>query len=224
MTTVLGTSGPAPGALDVARRFPASRFASARAFGSAYLEEWSRASRTVDLGQLERAARMLGHAYRLGATVFSCGNGGSAAVADHLQCDHLKGVRTGTDLRPRVLSLSSNVDLLTAIANDIGYEDVYVYQLESHGRPDDVLVAISSSGRSPNIVRALAWARSSGLRTIAFTGFDGGEARRLADVPLHVDSSNYGVVEDVHQTLMHAIAQFIRQSRMAPDAVATTGF
>ena len=88
-------------------------------------------------------------------TVFSCGNGGSAAIANHLQCDHLKGVRTGTDLTPRVVSLSSNIELITAISNDIGYEDVFTYQLQSQSQPGDVLIAISSSGRSPNIARAL---------------------------------------------------------------------
>ena len=87
--------------------------------------------------------------------MFSCGNGGSAAIANRAQCDHVKGVRTTTDLTPRVLSLSTNVELLTAIANDMGYEKVFVYQLESQSRPGDVLIAVSSSGRSPNIVRAL---------------------------------------------------------------------
>ena len=109
--------------------------------------------------------------------MFSCGNGGSAAIANHAQCDHVKGVRTTTDLAPRVLSLSTNVELLTAIANDIGYENVFVYQLQSQSGPGDVLMAVSSSGRSPNIVRALTWARDNGLRTIAVTGFDGGAAR-----------------------------------------------
>ena len=93
-----------------------------------------------------------------------------------LQCDHVKGVRTGTDLAPQVLSLSTNVELLTAIANDLGYENVFAYQLQSQARPGDVLMAVSSSGRSPNIVRALTWARDHGLRTIAITGFDGGGA------------------------------------------------
>ena len=156
--------------------------------------------------------------------MFSCGNGGSASIANHLQCDHVKGVRTTTDLAPRVMSLSTNVELLTAIANDTGYENVFVYQLQSQSGPGDVLIAVSSSGRSPNIVHALTWARDHGLRTIAITGFDGGAARAVAEVAIHVDSANYGVIEDLHQAIMHALAQYIRQSRMTPTAISATVF
>jgi len=123
-----------------------------------------------------------------------------------------------------VLSLSTNVELLTAIANDMGYENVFVYQLQSQSRPGDVLMAVSSSGRSANIVRALEWARDHGLRTIAITGFAGGQARTVAEVSLHVECTNYGVVEDLHQAVMHALAQYIRHSRMTPDAISASVF
>ena len=147
--------------------------------------------------------------------MFSCGNGGSAAIANHAQCDHVKGVRTASDLFPRVLSLSTNVELLTAIANDMGYDNIFVYQLQSQSSPGDVLMAISSSGRSGNIVQALRWAHDHGLHTIAITGFDGGDAKAIADASIHVDCTNYGVIEDLHQAVMHALAQYIRQSRMS---------
>ena len=87
-----------------------------------------------------------------------------------------------------------------------------------------MLVAVSSSGRSPNIVHALTWARDSGLRTIAVTGFDGGAARDVAEVAVHVDCTNYGIVEDLHQAIMHALAQYIRQSRMTADTISKTVF
>ncbi len=163
-------------------------------------------------------------AYTRDAVVFSCGNGGSASIANHLQCDHVKGIRNGTDLTPRVVSLSTNVELLTAIANDLSYDAVFEYQLQSQARPGDVLIAVSSSGRSPNIVRALDWARANGMQTIALTGFEGGAARRTAGVSVHVDSTNYGVIEDAHQACMHLLAQYVRQSRMSTDAVAATTF
>jgi phosphoheptose isomerase len=156
--------------------------------------------------------------------MFSCGNGGSAAIANHIQCDHVKGIRTQTDLTPQVLSLSTNVELLTAVANDLGYENVFVHQLQSQARPGDVLLAVSSSGRSPNIVHAIAWARDHGLRTIALTGFDGGAARTMAEVAVHVDCTNYGIVEDLHQAIMHALAQYIRQSRMSANSISNTVF
>jgi phosphoheptose isomerase len=136
----------------------------------------------------------------------------------------VKGVRNGTDLQSRVVSLSSNVELLTAIANDVGYHDAFAYQLRAQSRPGDVLVVISSSGSSPNIVEALQWANDNNLRTIALTGFEGGGARSIAEIAIHVDSSNYGIVEDLHQSIMHAMAQYIRQSRMTTDAIAASTF
>ena len=198
--------------------------AGAGAYIAEYAKEMARASETIDPAAMERAGSLLVDAYARGARMFSCGNGGSAAIANHMQCDHLKGIRTGTDLAPQVLSLSTNVEVLTAIANDIGYHEVFVYQLQSQARPGDVLIAVSSSGRSRNIVDALTWARDNGLRTIAITGFEGGAARTVADVAIHVDCTNYGVVEDLHQAVMHALAQYVRHTRMAADTISETVF
>jgi phosphoheptose isomerase len=205
-------------------KFPMEFHDRASSYCVAYFDEFLRAVKSVDLIEVERAAAILLDAYRTGALVFSCGNGGSAAIANHLQCDHLKGVRTGTDLTPRVVSLSSNVEVLTAVSNDIGYDEVFSYQMQAQGRPGDVLVAISSSGRSENIVQAIQCAQRRGIRTIALTGFTGGPAKVLADVAIHVDCTNYGVVEDLHQAIMHTMAQYVRQSRMTPDVIATTTF
>jgi len=209
---------------DSAVKFPMAPYASAGSYFDAYADEMARAAKTIEAVAFDRAAAILAEAYARGARMFSCGNGGSASIANHMQCDHLKGIRNQTDLAPQVLSLSTNVELLTAIANDLGYENTFVYQLQSQARPGDVLIAVSSSGGSPNIMRALSWARDHGLRTIAITGFGGGEARTTAEVAIHVDSTNYGVVEDLHQSVMHALAQYIRQSRMTADAIATTVF
>jgi len=209
---------------DSAVKFPMAPYVSAGSYFDAYADEMARAAKTIEAVAFDRAAAILAEAYARGARMFSCGNGGSASIANHMQCDHLKGIRNQTDLAPQVLSLSTNVELLTAIANDLGYENTFVYQLQSQARPGDVLIAVSSSGGSPNIMRALSWARDHGLRTIAITGFGGGEARTTAEVAIHVDSTNYGVVEDLHQSVMHALAQYIRQSRMTADAIATTVF
>jgi phosphoheptose isomerase len=214
----------APPADGTSTKFPAAPYARAAWYFGAYAQETARAASAIEPAALDRAAEILLQAYTRGAGVFSCGNGGSAAIANHLQCDHLKGIRTTTDLAPRVVSLSANVELLTAIANDIGYDDVFAYQLQSQSVPGDVLMAVSSSGCSPNIVRALTWARDRGLRTIALTGFDGGDAKEVAEVTIHVDGANYGVVEDLHQAIMHALAQYIRQSRMTADAISSSVF
>lgn len=167
---------------------------------------------SVDTTQLDQICDTLESAYSCGSTVFVCGNGGSAAISDHFTCDHQKGVHYDTGLLPQVHSLASNMSLITAIANDIGYEDVFSYQLESVANEGDVLVAISASGNSPNIIKAIKQAKSMGVKTIAFCGFTGGIIRDLSDMYVHVNSNNYGVVEDAHQSIMHIVAQTIRKN------------
>jgi phosphoheptose isomerase len=150
--------------------------------------------------------------------LFVCGNGGSAAIAEHLSCDHNKGVCTDTNLYPFIISLGSNVSLITAIANDIGYEEIFSKQVEWFGTARAGLLVISSSGNSPNIVNALKAAKRASMSTMAMVGFDGGAAKDLASVCVHVKSNNYGVVEDCHQILMHSIAQSIRTEYAAENA------
>jgi phosphoheptose isomerase len=220
-----GPASAAPlAAVPAPATFPTHRYEDACSFATDYAGELSASLATVDVSRFEAAARVLDAAYARGATVFSCGNGGSASIANHFQCDHVKGVRGGTDLRTRVQSLSTNVEILSAIANDIGYDQVFEYQLQSLARPGDVLVAVSSSGRSPNIVRALQWCADHDVETIALSGFTGGPSRELATVSIHVDSTNYGVVEDAHQACMHLLAQYVRQSRMSGEAVTSGVF
>jgi phosphoheptose isomerase len=210
--------------MSSATKFPAGPYPSAASYLDAYAEEMARACKTIESVPFEQAAAILVEAYARDARMFSCGNGGSASIANHMQCDHVKNIRSATDLTPRVLSLSTNVELLTAIGNDLGYENIFSYQLQSQARPGDVLIAVSSSGRSANIVQALTWARDNGLHTIAITGFDGGAARTLAEVCIHVECTNYGVVEDLHQGIMHALAQYIRQSRMSAASISSSVF
>ena len=226
MSTVhdLLTSAPAHAGTPGNGKFPATAYPSAGSYFGDYARELARAASSVEPASLDHAASILLDAYTRGARVFSCGNGGSAAIANHMQCDQVKGIRTGTDLAPRFVSLSANVEVLTAIANDLAFEDVFAYQLQSQSGPGDVLFAVSSSGRSANIVRALTLAHDNGLRTIALTGFSGGGARTIADVAIHVDSTNYGIIEDLHQTITHALAQYLRQSRMTADAISSTVF
>jgi len=111
-----------------------------------------------------------------------------------LHCDHLKGVQTDTNIRPRIISLSSTIETITAIANDISYDDVFLYQLQTMADKDDVLITISSSGDSENVVKASDRARENGLYVIAFTGVLGGRTAKLAHVNLHVDGDNYGII------------------------------
>ena len=204
--------------------FPDRTYPSAGEYVDAYRSEIARAWATVDLAAIDRAAAMLDEAIRSGHAVYACGNGGSAAISGHLLCDFLKGIQTDTALRPKVVSLASHLELITAIANDIEYAEVFAYQLRTYAEPGDLLMTISSSGNSENIVRAVEWARGHGVKSIAMTGFSGGRSAGLADVVLHVAAENYGVIEDIHQSMMHCFAQYLRQHSMAPEHVPTRKF
>jgi len=194
--------------------FPDRNFDGIGGYLDAYAEHVAKAFASIDRAQLTRAGELLDATYGAGNTVFVCGNGGSAAISNHFHCDHLKGVQTDTVLKPRVVSLSSTVETLTAIANDISYDEVFAYQLRTMADPGDVLVTVSSSGDSENVVRAATWARDNQVPVIAFTGFSGGRTAGLCDVHLHVGADNYGVIEDVHQSMMHVLAQHLRLRNM----------
>jgi phosphoheptose isomerase len=204
--------------------FPGRKFTSAGAYFSAYAAELSRAAASVDASAVDRAAAILRAAIAARRTIYSCGNGGSAAISNHLLCDFEKGIQTDTTSRPRVVSLSANTELITAIANDIRYDDVFVYQLRTLAEPGDVLITISSSGDSENVVRAVAWARENQVQSIAFTGFSGGRTAKLATVNVHVSADNYGVVEDLHQSVMHILAHSLRMDGMTAERVAAVKF
>ena len=204
--------------------FPDDKFTDMGAFADAYFQASQVAQASVDRVALAKAGALLAGAYAARKTIYVCGNGGSAAISNHLVCDHLKCIQTDTDLRPRVVSLSATIETITAVANDISYDEVFVYQLRSLADPGDVLISVSSSGDSENVVRACAWAKANDLAVIAMTGFAGGRTQGLADVNLHVAGDNYGVVEDAHQALMHILAQFIRQDHMTPDLIKNRKF
>jgi D-sedoheptulose 7-phosphate isomerase len=198
--------------------FPDRAYSSAGSYIAGYRDAMTRAWASVDLAAIDRAAAMLGEAIRGKRMIYACGNGGSAATSGHLLCDFLKGIQTDTALRPRVVSLASHLELITAIANDISYDEIFAFQLRTMAAAGDVLITISASGNSENIVRAADWAKANGVGTIAMTGFAGGRSAKIADINLHVAAENYGIVEDIHQSMMHAFAQYLRQSAMEPGA------
>ena len=204
--------------------FPDEKFTDIGAFAEAYFDASHRAQASVDRVALAQAGALLAGAYAARKTIYVCGNGGSAAISNHLVCDHLKCIQTDTDLRPRVVSLAATIETITAIANDISYDEVFAYQLRTLADPGDVLISVSSSGDSENVVRACAWAKDNDLAVITMTGFAGGRTQELADVNLHVTGDNYGVVEDTHQALMHILAQFIRQDHMTAELIRDRKF
>jgi len=211
--------------VDAARpKLPSVRYQTPAHYFDAYRDEIVRSWSTIDPAAVEKTAKILERCIERDAIIYACGNGGSAAIANHLLCDFQKGIQTDTALQPRCVSLSAHLELITAIGNDIGYDDIFVYQLRTMARPGDVLLTISASGNSENIVRAVAWAKKNGIATIALVGFGGGRSGDMADVTIHVAAENYGIVEDVHQSMMHLFAQYLRQSRMSAKLIAERKF
>jgi D-sedoheptulose 7-phosphate isomerase len=160
--------------------------------------------------QGERFVETLYEAFEEERTIFLVGNGGSAAAASHFGQDLAKGTLASMQAkrRFRVVPLTDNVGYITALANDEGYESVFEQQLRNLGRRGDVLIAISGSGNSPNVLRAVEYAHSIGMKTIGVTGFDGGKLRGLADEGVHVPVEDMGMAEALHGVVFHlAMAQ-----------------
>jgi D-sedoheptulose 7-phosphate isomerase len=172
-----------------------------------YLPAFERLLKTIDSAAIERIARRLCVARESEATIYVAGNGGSAAIASHWVNDLGKATKRSGSLPVRVMSLSDNVSWLTALANDEGYDRVFAGQLENFAKKDDVLIVISSSGNSVNLVRAVEVARSRGMTVIGLLGFDGGKLKQLADEYLLVETSKgqYGLVEPMHEMVCHLL-------------------
>lgn len=176
-----------------------------------YRNMLNKALDSVDQNQLIRMKNEIYDCALNKSKLFVCGNGGSAAISEHLSCDHVKGVRSDTHLKTEVYCLTSNVSLITAIGNDIGYDYVFSKQIEWYQSWGSKLLVISSSGNSPNILEAIIEAKKHGMKTMALVGFDGGKAKQMVDIAVHVNCNNYGVVEDSHQIIMHILAQHFRK-------------
>ncbi|MBA3413746.1 MAG: SIS domain-containing protein [Chloroflexia bacterium] len=199
------------------------RRASLDASLGGYWDDLAALARALDPVRLRAAAELLLETQARGRVVFMVGNGGSAATASHFACDLAKGTRGDGAPTFRVMALTDNAPLLTAWANDAGYERVFAEQLRSLARPGDLLVAISASGSSPNIVAAVEAARSLRTRTLALTGRDGGAIGPLADLVVRVPSDRIEIVEDAHMAIAHSLCVAARAWLASPqDGVVHT--
>jgi D-sedoheptulose 7-phosphate isomerase len=175
-----------------------------------YLDELKETIDLVDLEDVQKVASVLLKAYRNNRRVFILGNGGAASTASHMACDlgkgTLKNVYNPEEKRFQVISLTDNVATMTAYANDLSFDDMFVQQLHNLVAKDDVVIGISGSGNTPNIIKALMYAKSQGATTVGFLGFkSGGKARDLVDYDITIQSSNYGVIEDLQLALDHIL-------------------
>ena len=180
-------------------------------FTSAYLAETLPLFQEYGKPEFQTAMQAMVDAYLRGSTVFICGNGGSAGTSNHMVNDLAKGSVIEGKKRLRVVGLADNLSLLTAYANDCGYETIFVEPMKSLWSPGDVLIAISASGNSPNVLRAAEYARANGGQVIGLVGFSGGKLKELSQHAIHFKSHNYGSVEDAQLMFSHLSSQFLRQ-------------
>ena len=181
-----------------------------------YIDELSSALAALERQPLDAALAILEDARAERRTVFVFGNGGSASTASHLACDLAKNTRSPGRPGLRMVCLSGDIAALSAYANDEGFDSIFAEQLRTLASPGDTAIAISASGTSANVVRALATAREIGLRTIGLTGPSGGEMPALVDVCLHADSPQIEHIEDVHLVLTHVLTVALREGSGEP--------
>jgi D-sedoheptulose 7-phosphate isomerase len=175
-------------------------------FPNHYRSELLRAIDTIDTERVAQAIEWFHEARANGRHVFVCGNGGSASTASHFVCDMVKGASYKRDQRFKIMALTDSLPTLTAYSNDVGYDCVFAEQLKNFAQRDDVVMCISGSGNSPNVVCAMEYANSIGCKTIALTGRDGGKLGPLAQLNLHVPVPHMGRIEDGHMIICHMIA------------------
>ena len=175
-------------------------------FVAAYKEDLLQAIQSIDLEKVELATQWMREAQSAQRHIFTCGNGGSASTASHIACDIVKGASYGREKRFRIMALTDSLATLTAYSNDVSYEQVFVEQLKNFAGKGDVLLAISGSGNSPNVLRAVEYAKTVGCRTIALSGRDGGKLGPLSDLNIQVPVQHMGRIEDAHLIACHMIA------------------
>ena len=182
-------------------------------FPEQYKTELLKALDTVDLGLVNQAIDLFKDARATGRHIFVCGNGGSASTASHFACDIVKGASYNRGQRFRIMALTDQLPTITAYANDVSYDCVFVEQLRNFAERGDLVIGISGSGNSPNVIRALEYANSIGCRTIALTGRDGGKLAPLAQLSIQVAAPHMGRIEDAHMVVCHMIGYYFMEEK-----------
>jgi len=179
-------------------------------FSRLYFDYLKEIFNQVDVAEIRRFVELILDVRERGSTIFFIGNGGSAATASHFANDLAFGTKEYK--KPfKVMSITDNVPVLTALGNDYGYEDIFVRQLKVYGEKGDMLVGISASGNSQNIINTLEYASTIGIKTVSLTAFDGGKMREISDHNIHIptDNKEYGPAEDLHMILDHLISNYL---------------
>ena len=192
------------------KKFPTKKIKNSKDFYLEYINQKNVLLQNIDFRELNKVINLLKKCFKNKNIVYTCGNGGSSSLADHFTCDFIKQSNNKTNLQVKSISLTSNFSLISAIANDINYDQIFSFQIEKLCKKNDVLFLFSVSGNSPNLVEAIKKAKKIGVKTISFTGFNGGKLVKLSDLNLNFPIANYGIVEDCHIGIMHYLSQYLR--------------
>ena len=191
-------------------KFPTRKILKFEKYYSEYISKKNLLLKRIDVKELKKIINQIIICTKKSNIIYSCGNGGSSSLADHFTCDFFKQTNNKTNLNIKSISLSSNFSLISAISNDISYEDIYSFQIEKLCKKNDLIFIFSVSGNSKNLLKAAKSAKKKKLKVISITGFNGGKLRKLSDYNLNFNINNYGIVEDCHLTIMHYLSQFLR--------------
>lgn len=178
---------------------------------TAYIDKEIEVLNLLDINNINLAINEIVAAFEREGNIYIFGNGGSASTASHYVNDFNKGISEYTEKKFRFICLNDNVPTVMAVANDISYDEVFRFQLLGRIKQEDLVIGISGSGNSQNIVNALAYAKQEGVRTLGITGFDGGKVKRIVDVSLHVPVNNMQITEDIHMVFDHMIMTVLYQ-------------
>ncbi len=178
-----------------------------------YLDKDIETFKKLDLEEINCAMTAIHSAWNQGATIFVMGNGGSAATASHMVCDFNKGISLCTGKKFKLICLNDNIPIITAIANDISYDKVFEIQLKDVVTKDDLVLAISGSGNSKNIINGVTYAKSVGAKVVGMTGYQGGKLRKLADYHLHAPVNDMQITEDFHMIFVHMMMRLFSSEK-----------
>ena len=178
-------------------------------FYKGYLERLNYTANKIDKKNLLKAAKLIEDTVKKENYIYVCGNGGSAAIANHYICDYFKQLSKYTSLKAKIRSLNADSELISAISNDISHDQIFKIQAERYMEKNDILLLISSSGNSKNIKQVLKFCKKKKIKTIGFTNFNGGYLKKNCKISIHSQINNYGIGEDINHILMHMIMQYI---------------
>lgn len=181
---------------------------------TSYKEDIIRLTQALDYDTITAVCEAFLEAYRNKKQIFVAGNGGSAGTANHFTCDFGKNAVADDTKRPKIISLSANIEVITALGNDFSYAEIFSQQLKNLMNDGDLILLISASGNSPNIIEAAKYAKNCGGKVIGFTGFCGGELKTLSDININVDSTSYEKIEDIHMILTHIIVCWFKELKL----------